>query len=333
MPYFVRAGVLSGLEEVTEEFGVALTSLLQSLNMPAGFLDHEEALIEISAAMKILEFAAERCACPHLGLMLGARQATSYMGVVGLLAQSAPTIEIAIRETIQHLNLHVQGVYWTLEKHGESAIVKMSVAGDLGDVPKQGLDLSLAQSNNLWRLLTNKKLRATEVHFHYDIPDERWIYRQVFGTQVRFNSEFDGLVFPAKDLCKPMPAKNDYLHNTLSRYVSEIKAVDPTDLEAQVRLVIRHLLPSGRCSIINAAKFFNCDKRTLQRRLKREGVVYNQLVDEERYSQAFSFLKDSRVPLTTIAEMVGFADISTFSRSFKQHVGVAPSEWRKQQGA
>jgi len=333
MSYFVRAGVISGLPELVNEFGMDLNSLLRSLDLPEkeALFDNEETLIDITAAQDLLELAAERCLCPYLGLLLGSRQTVSFLGVVGLLMQSASNLEAAIRESIQHLNVHAQGVLWSLEVEGDIAITKTGLVSDLGTIPKQALDLSLAQTANLLRLLSGNQLQLSEVHFHYDLPAERWIYRQVFGAPIRFNAEFDGLVFPARYLKQPMPTKNDYLHDTLSRYVSESTVAEPGDLASQVKLVIRQLLPTGSCSILNTAGFFNCDKRTLQRRLKREGLVYHDLVDEERYNQALSYLKDSKVPLTTIADLVGFADISTFSRSFKQRFGMSPSEWRKQQ--
>ena len=41
-------------------------------------------------------------------------------------------------------------------------------------------------------------------------------------------------------------------------------------------------------------------------------------------------LRDSSMPLTNLAILLGYTDVSSFSRAFKQQAGQSPSEWRKQ---
>ncbi len=36
------------------------------------------------------------------------------------------------------------------------------------------------------------------------------------------------------------------------------------------------------------------------------------------------------MPLTNLAILLGYTDVSSFSRAFKQQFGQSPSEWRKQ---
>ena len=81
---------------------------------------------------------------------------------------------------------------------------------------------------------------------------------------------------------------------------------------------IRKLLPKGHCSIQAIASLMACDKRTLQRTLKQEGTSYQQLLDEVRYTMAQEHLRDSSMPLTNLAILLGYTDASSFSRAFKQ---------------
>lgn len=330
MSYFVRSGVLSGLPELINEFGVELPTLLETIDLPPDLFDNEDTLVEIVAVGKLLERAATLCNCPHFGLLLGSRQPMSFLGVVGLIMQSAPDLPTAFKESIQYHNLHAQGVNWSLELEGDYAIAKLTYESDIQPVSQQGIDLGLAQTNNVLRLMTNNKWRPLEVCFHYAQPSETWFYRQLFGSKVTFNAEFDGFISSSDYLRLPMLTKNDYLHDTLNRYVSELGSDASVDLIAQLKRVVRQLLPTGRCSIENAAVFFNCDKRTLQRRLKRKGLAYKALLDGERFSIACKHLKDSSIPVTTVAELIGFADVTTFCRAFKAQFGVSPSEWRRQ---
>ena len=329
MSHLVRSGALSGLPELIDEFGVELPTLLGTIDLPPDLFDDEDTLVEIVAMGELLERAATLCNCPHFGLLLGSRQPMSFLGVVGLIMQSAPDMVTAFKECIQYQNLRAQGVNWSLALEGNYIITKLTHASDIQPVSQQSIELSLAQSNNVSRLMTNNKWRPLEVCFHYAQPSETWFYRQLFGCKVTFNAEFDGIISSSEYLRLPMLTKNDYLHDTLNRYVAEMGSDASEDMIAQLKRVVRQLLPTGRCSIENAAAFFNCDKRTLQRRLKRKGLVYKTLLDGERFSLACRHLEDSSIPLTTVAEVVGFADISTFSRAFKQQFGLSPSQWRR----
>jgi AraC-like DNA-binding protein len=54
------------------------------------------------------------------------------------------------------------------------------------------------------------------------------------------------------------------------------------------------------------------------------------LTDEIRKELALSYLRQPDLSLTDIAALLGYSDSSTFSRSFKRWVGMAPREWRAQ---
>lgn len=328
MAYFLRSGALIGFAELVAEFGVELNALLKPLNLASDIFDDEDNFIDIVTASKLLENAAQQCDCPHFGLLLGSRQSFRFLGVLGLMMQSAPNTGHAFKECFQHHELHVQGVHWSTHIEGGYAFAKLSYEGNL-EPSIQSIGLSLAQANNMWRMMTNNDWRPTNVCFHYDAPAHTWFYRQLFGTNITFNADFDGLIFPAQDLLLPVHTQDDYLHDTLNRFVTDLHDEIDRDCTTQVKRAIRQVLPTGRSSLDSIARLFNCDKRTLQRRLKKENTTYQALLNEERMSIACKHLSRATTPLTTIAELVGLSDISTFSRAFKQQIGCSPSEWRE----
>lgn len=57
-----------------------------------------------------------------------------------------------------------------------------------------------------------------------------------------------------------------------------------------------------------------------------------ETIRSERIEYAKSLLKspaDSHLPISDIAFMTGFSDVTTFTRAFKKHTNQTPSEWRK----
>ena len=329
MSFFVRSGAISGLPQLLDEFDVELAPLLQSFGLPLDLCKDDDSLVEIGAAGALLEKAAELCHCPHFGLLLGSRQQFTSLGVVGLIMQSSPDLETAHNEYVRYGNLVAQGLNWSIETEGGYSTLRLSFEREVPSISTQAIGLAVTHASNTWRLLSNNQWRPQEVCFHYDPPPETRFYRQLFGNNIRFNAEFTGFIFSPDYLSLPVHSKNDYLRETLGRYAAEHTQDAAAGFATQVKQIIRQLLPSGSATMENVARYFNCDKRTLQRRLKRKDLTYQILLDGERFNLTCRHLKNSSIPLTIVALMVGFADISTFSRAFKHQFGVSPSEWRQ----
>ena len=71
-------------------------------------------------------------------------------------------------------------------------------------------------------------------------------------------------------------------------------------------------------------------QRTLIRKFKHElELTPLQYLQNLRIDQAKQLLEATALPLTEIVEMVGYTDISSFSRLFIKHVGISPAKYRQ----
>jgi AraC-like DNA-binding protein len=70
-------------------------------------------------------------------------------------------------------------------------------------------------------------------------------------------------------------------------------------------------------------------RRTLERRLKAEGTTFQDVLDDLRHDMAVQLLSNTTLPMTEIADALGFAYLSVFSRTFRRWRGMAPSDWRR----
>ncbi len=95
--------------------------------------------------------------------------------------------------------------------------------------------------------------------------------------------------------------------------------------------MINQLLFTDEVTIDKAAQLLPMSRRKLQRQLKLEGTTFKALLDQVRHEQALRYLKESRIPLTQLSDMLGYAELSVFSRAFKRHTGQSPQEWRQSQ--
>jgi AraC-like DNA-binding protein len=98
-----------------------------------------------------------------------------------------------------------------------------------------------------------------------------------------------------------------------------------TALRAAIDASIRH----GHPDIARTAKAIGVSVRTLQRRLADRGMTYRRVVDQVRFRAARDLLSGSDEQLAKIAQDLGFADASSFTRAFGRWTGMAPIVFRR----
>jgi AraC-like DNA-binding protein len=54
-----------------------------------------------------------------------------------------------------------------------------------------------------------------------------------------------------------------------------------------------------------------------------------EVMTQMRFQRAAGLIRETELPLSVIAEAVGFSEASAFSRGFRRHFGVEPSSWRR----
>ncbi|MBS3804285.1 MAG: helix-turn-helix transcriptional regulator [Oleiphilaceae bacterium] len=87
-------------------------------------------------------------------------------------------------------------------------------------------------------------------------------------------------------------------------------------------------LPEGCARVEDVAAELNMSRHTLYKRLKEEDLTFLGLVEEVRREQALCYLHDRDRSLLEVAELLGFSELSAFSRAFKRWMGRSPAEFR-----
>ena len=91
-----------------------------------------------------------------------------------------------------------------------------------------------------------------------------------------------------------------------------------SSLHKQVHDILMEELPVGYVMIDHVIERIGIGKRTLQRRLKQDGVSFRQVLDEARFKLATEFLRQGDMSKTEIAYLLGYRDPNSFYRVYKQ---------------
>jgi AraC-like DNA-binding protein len=145
---------------------------------------------------------------------------------------------------------------------------------------------------------------------------------------LRFDAEENAVVFSGEWLNRSLPDTDPELRRLLQKEVDELEARYGNEFPDQVRSVLRTALLTDHARADQVAAFFSMHSRTLGRRLNAFGISFQDLLDEGRFEIARQMLEGSAMDVLQIAELLGYADASAFTRAFRRWTGTTPARWR-----
>jgi AraC-like DNA-binding protein len=98
----------------------------------------------------------------------------------------------------------------------------------------------------------------------------------------------------------------------------------PSAFRRQVETRIEALLETGEARIERVASDLGLSRQTLYRRLKDDGVTFEELLDKLRHRLALRYLREDKMSVKAASYRLGFADPASFSRAFKRWTGASP---------
>jgi AraC-like DNA-binding protein len=125
---------------------------------------------------------------------------------------------------------------------------------------------------------------------------------------------------PSQDLRNAFPA---FLGGVAEIFARSTPSRKP-GFRREVEQILEPLLASGDVGIDRIASALGTSRQTLYRRLKAEGITYEQLLDELRRRLAIRYMKEG-LSVKEAAYRLGFSEPAAFSRAFKRWTGRSPS--------
>lgn len=89
-------------------------------------------------------------------------------------------------------------------------------------------------------------------------------------------------------------------------------------LYEEVQTILMDTLSVGNGTVDPVTERLGISKRTLQRRLKKDGLSFRQILDDTRFRLANDFLRQGKISKTEIAYRLGYRDPNSFYRVYKE---------------
>ncbi len=329
----VRVGTILAIPEVLRKLGADPADVLSRAGLRLDLFDNPDNRISHAARGRLFSHCVASTGCLHFGLLVGQQAGLHSFGLVGLLAKYSPDAGTALRSLVRFFHLHNRGATADLAVDGDRATLSYGAYQPQVEAADQIGDGAVAAMLNIMRGLCGPDWVPEEARFAHRRPEDVEPYRRLFNAPLRFDAERYGLVFATRWLSRSLPDVDHELVRLLQQQIDALEARHGEDFPAQVRSVLRSALLTDATGADSVAALFSMHSRTLNRRLNAFGTSFRALMDESRFEIARQLLEDSSMEVRLIADLLGYADASAFTRAFRRWSGTTPAQWRAERRA
>lgn len=259
-------------------------------------------------------------------LRVGLTEGPAALTTLGFVAMNTPNVRGALTTLAKYLHQYAGDISVTQE-NGLALFTyvfhypQIEGAGYISDA---AMGLAIA----FLRALCGPSWSPVEVRFSRQVPFKPGDWKRDVQAPVYFGAEQNLIVFSARWLEHSIERADPDLRRLLLDKVAELEVKGGQDFPAHVGAIIRASLLAGDASLDHVAGRLALSSATFKRRLQANGTSYTELIDQTRMEMASQLLKNSRATMTQIAEILGYAHSSTFSRSFSRWANMSPRDWR-----
>jgi len=309
-----------------------LKRLLQGTGLSTDILlPGDDTFITGQQQLRVLDNAQQMTATPEFGLRLGRQLQPSAHGPIGYLALSSPDLITSLESLRDYLPVRLPFVQLdVVVKNGWihcSLTLKLEANANERRVLQECFALVI---QSLVESVAGRDIGQGQIDLAHPKPAYHRLYGEYLHSPVRFGRPDNTFSLPAT-LARQPNASGDPESYAMARDLCHklLQQVPKSLLSTSGR--VKHLLLSktpGAVTETAVANAMYVSKRTLARRLDREGTNYRAIREQLLSELAARHLLESDLTVESVATLLGYNDTAAFRKAFHRWYGQAPSEFR-----
>ncbi|WP_137894861.1 AraC family transcriptional regulator [Ramlibacter sp. 2FC] len=330
MTTLVRSASLTKFSEIARAAGIDPVQMVRHVGLDRTCLYTPDLRIPEVRLAEVLEVAAKSSDFHSPGLLVAESWRLSDFGAVSLLLQHQPSLRHVLSDLAHYRHLLSDSVAVDVADIADVCVARVMLVTGRPDPGRQVVELAVGAALCLFRVVLGAQWMPRSVHFSHPAPASVQLHRRVFGPRLEFNSELDGIVLSRQDMDRPNPLADVRLAAYARDYLDMQPRPRQDAIADDVRRTLHALLPSGRHAVELVGQNLGLSARSLQRHLEQAGESYSSLVNEVRAELALRHLGKPSCSVSQVAGLLGFSEVSAFSRWFSAQFGVSPTRWRRE---
>ncbi len=331
----VAAGYPKALLDFAVSKGADRQTLIERSHIRLEDLEDQDSRIPLANYLALLKAGIELCQEPALSLLFGEAVKLQDISLVGLIGVAFDNVESGRQLVNRYTPLGLDaddGTAEPIQFVRENGDVWMKFNGRIYVDNPLLLESGIARAVCGVRALQQSMPGLASLQFPKAIrfthaePSYRAEYDRIFGVPLFFESHMNGFLIDEAILNLKLPRTNPYLSEIMSARAEELlKSLERSKTtRGRVENLLVPILHTGEATVEMIASKLGLSRQTLFRKLKAEGVTFEQVLDELRHQMALYYLNGKKVSVNQTAYLLGFSEPAAFSRAFKRWTGSSP---------
>lgn len=327
--------MLASLANASRRCGIDLNEVMQALQLEIDMSGDPRRRMSLACFHRLFEAVDARNPAQHFPLVFGDSFNFDGLPELATFVTSASTPQQAMRVLDWSPKLLHPSLAFTTEHNSQEFALDIVVNDPDGiyDNLPGFVEAAAAAVLKFMRLLSPHEHLLRRLEFRHAPLAPVQAYTELLQTTVTFNAPANRLVVDSVALDLPLPGGIPSAHDQAQALILNrlLPEVEEQSLARQVRGTLKSRLSLLGQPIDKIASVLALHPRTLQRRLKEEGISYAELVANLRHELACEMLSKSVMDIETIASRLGYSDRRSFTSAFLKWQGVSPREFRNRQ--
>lgn len=317
------------LWKIVESYGIDPEPMFRELHVDPKLLEDTNARIPYDAADRLWIKAAELVDDSCFGLRAAKYWHPSNLNALGYAWLASTSLRTALERFCRYSRLLSSGAVIELKEEAEG----LSLVATYTEATKSffwRIDALLALLISMCRVNYGERLNPVSVSIAHPEPSCTGDYFALFRCPVEFSTAGNRITLSRQEADERLPGANPQFAQLNDQIVINYLAqLEGENIVHRVKAAIIERLPSGGVSDASIADELYMHVRSLQRALRVEGTTFKTLLNETRKELAENYIQDDKLTLSEISFMLGFSEISSFSRAFKRWTGASPKSYRQ----
>ncbi|MDN6319426.1 MAG: AraC family transcriptional regulator [Marinobacter sp.] len=330
-PYVAASSTLALVHYLNRQGVLDRLRVEQLIGLDLKQLEDPDRRVPAEAHYRLWEHAEQVTGDTAVGLNAGQVIDPERMGLVGHVFFNCDTLGEAVTQYVRLHSLINESVNLSFGQTGEQAILTWQ-ADSPEHYSRQDMDRTLAAALCRTRHFICPGIQAEWAEIAHPRPAYASKYEKLLGGPVTFGASATRLAFNSRHMSHPIPHRNPYVYSAVLRQVNGLLARLQTrrSFGRKIHRLISRQMSTDKIDADTLARQCHMSRQTLYRRLKKEGLGFHDLVEQVRKDKALRYVASDHYALGEIAFLLGFSELSAFSRAFKRWTGMAPAQYRAQ---
>ena len=305
--------------------------LLAAADVPADLMNDPNGRLSAVQSGSLLYHAMEMSGEPAFGYEIGLHSNLTSHGIMGYGLLSSSTVRQAINLSERYMPARLPMLTMSLSVDGHTAAIEVVENAPLGPVRNCTIDLFLVGISRIAPILTDHVRQPEQMELWFDYPEPEYFARFKDRLPVaQFDMGVNQVRFPASDLdLSPETANVVTAAMVEEQCRRELEQLGlDGDLVAQVQAAL-HETDGEYPDLDTVADRLHLSSRTFKRKLREHGTSFRHLVETTRRAESIRLLNTTTLSVSQIAERLGYADASSFSRAFHKWTSTTPGAFRQ----